>query len=46
MLRFDRMILTSSPLDFVGGSFTPVLEDAIQLSTLLLQTLGGGKRQL
>src|SRR6266566_3252322 len=27
MLRFDRLVLTSSPLDFIGGSFAPLLAD-------------------
>ncbi len=46
MLRFDCMILTSSPLNFVSGSFAPLLPEPIQLSTFLLQTLGGSERQL
>jgi len=29
MLRFDRLVLTSSPLDFVGGSFAPRLSESI-----------------
>src|SRR6266851_273928 len=45
MLRFDRMVLTSGPLDFVGGSFSPLLPGPIQLGPLVLHTLGGGERQ-
>jgi hypothetical protein len=44
MLRFDRLVLTSSPLDFIGGSFSPLLPEPIQLGALLLQTRGGGER--
>ena len=46
MLWFHRMVLTSGPLHFVGGSFAPLLPEPVQLGALLLQTLGGGKRQL
>lgn len=46
MLRLDHLVLTSRSFNFIGGAFSPLLEDAIQLGTLLLHTLGGGKRQL
>jgi hypothetical protein len=45
MLRFDRLVLTSGPLDFVGGSFSALLPEPIQFGALLLQTRGGGERQ-
>ena len=45
MFRFDRLVLTSCSLDFVGGSFSPLLPEPIQFGALLLQTLGGGERQ-
>jgi hypothetical protein len=44
MLRLDHLVLTSRPFDFVGGSFAPRLSEPIQLGTLLLHTLCGGKR--
>src|SRR5205085_1898710 len=46
MFRFDRLVLTSGPLDFVGGSFAPLLPEPSQLGTLLLHPFGGGERQL
>ena len=46
MLRLDHLVLTSRPFDFVGSAFSPLLPEPIQLGTLLLHTLGGGKRQL
>jgi hypothetical protein len=44
MLRFDRMVLTSCSLDFVGGPFSPRLSDPIQLGPFLLHTLSSGER--
>jgi hypothetical protein len=46
MLRFNRVILASRSLDFIGGSFSPRLSEVIQLGALLLQTLRGSERQL
>jgi len=45
MLRFNCLVLPCCALDFVGGSFSPLLPDPIQLSPFLLHTLSGGERQ-
>jgi hypothetical protein len=46
MLRFDGMDLSSGPLDFVGGSFAPLLPEPIQLGPFLLHPLSSSERQL
>jgi len=46
MLRFDRLELSSCPLDLVGGSFSPLRPVQIQLGALVLHTLSSGERQL
>lgn len=45
MFRLDRLVLASSPLDFVGGSFAPLLPKAVQFGPFLLQTLCSAQRQ-
>ena len=46
MLRLDRMDLSSGPLDFVGGSFAPLLPEPVQFSPFLFQPLSSAQRQL
>src|SRR5690349_16053566 len=46
MLRLNRVTLACGSLDFIGSSFSPLLPELLQLSSLLLYPLGRGERQL
>lgn len=46
MLWFNRVILASCPLDFIGRAFSALLPELVYFSAFLFQPLGGSQRQL